>query len=194
MDTLLPLLAFAFVLSITPGPNVLMLAAAAAGHGLRATWPHNLGIALGFGAMLAVVCAGVGLPLQANPWLHGALRWVGAAWLLWIAWKIATAPPPDTAGARPPLGFWGAVAFQWVNPKAWMICGAASAAYVRPDAPLVPQVLLVSGAFIAMALPSNLAWAAFGAAMGRWLRKPRRLRVFNIGMALLLVLSLLPLL
>ncbi len=194
METFWSLLAFAIVLSVTPGPNVLMVAAAAAGHGVRATWPHMFGIAVGFGAMLAVVCLGFGLPLQGNAWLHNLLRWVGAAWLLWLAWQIARAPPPRTEGARPPLGFWGAAAFQWVNPKAWMICGAASATHIRPDAPLLPQVLLVAGMFMAVAIPCSWVWAAFGAAMGRWLREPPRLRAFNITMALLLVLSLLPLL
>ena len=193
-EALPALVLFALVMSGTPGPNVLMIAAAAAGHGVRATWPHNLGIAFGFGAMLFVVGLGIGAPLHANATAHAVMRWLGAAWQLWLAWKIATAPPPDTAGARPPLGFWGAAGFQWVNPKAWMICAAASATHVRPDAPLLPQVALISVVFVLACIPCNWAWAAFGAAMGRLLREPARLRMFNITMALLLVLSLWPML
>jgi threonine/homoserine/homoserine lactone efflux protein len=194
MEQFLALAGFAIVLSVTPGPNVLMVAAAAATHGARATWPHMWGIALGFGAMLAMVGLGLGAPIQALPWLQGVMRWVGAAWIIWLAWQIATAPPPGDAKAAPPLGFWGAAAFQWINPKAWMICAAVATTYLDAQTPLLPQLAWVSGMFILACIPCTWVWAAFGAAMGRWLREPARLRAFNIGMALLLVLSLWPML
>lgn len=194
MEQLLALAGFAIVMSVTPGPNVLMVAAAAASHGLRATWPHMWGIALGFGAMLALVGLGLGAPIQALPWLQAVMRWVGVAWIVWLAWQIATAPPPRSAGAAPLLGFWGAAAFQWINPKAWMISAAVATAYLDADEPLAPQLALVAGVFILACIPCTLLWAAFGAAMGRWLREPARLRAFNIVMALLLLASLWPML
>lgn len=193
MDSLLPLIGFAIAGSVTPGPNVLMVAAAAAGHGMRAVVPHMLGISAGFPVMILAVGLGLSGPLAASPTLHLALKWVGAAWLLWLAWKIATAEP-RAAESRPPLGFLGGAAFQWVNPKAWMLAAAVVPAFTRPEAPLTPQVLVIVAVFACVTLPSLLVWAAIGAGAGRLLGEPRQLRIFNITMALLLVASLIPIL
>lgn len=193
MESWLPLLGFAVAGSITPGPNVLMVAAAAAGHGLRAVVPHMLGITFGFGAMLLLVGLGLAGPLAASPATHAVLRWVGAAWLLWLAWKIATAEPA-AAEAKPPLGFVGAALFQWVNPKAWMLAAAAIPAFTAEGAPLVPQVVAIAFVFTAVTMPCLLVWAGLGIGAARLLREPGRLRTFNIAMALLLVASLVPIL
>jgi threonine/homoserine/homoserine lactone efflux protein len=190
----LPLLGFAIATSVTPGPNVLMVAAASAGHGVRAVMPHMLGITFGFGAMLLLVGLGLAGPLAASDWLHGVLRWVGGAWLLVLAWRIATAPLPGEGGSRPPLGLVGAALFQWVNPKAWMIAAAATPAFTRPGEALLPQVLTISGVFILVSMPCLLVWAGIGAGAGRLLHSPGRLRAFNVAMALLLVASLVPML
>jgi threonine/homoserine/homoserine lactone efflux protein len=200
MSDWLPLLGFAIAASVTPGPNVLMVAAAAAGHGVRAVVPHMWGITFGFGAMLLLVGLGLAGPLAASAWLHAALRWIGAAWLLWLAWKIASAPvalQADGSGrmpGRPPLGFRGAALFQWVNPKAWMICAAAMPAFTRPGEPILPQALAISLVFTAVSMPCLMVWAGIGAGAGRLLGSPGRLRAFNIAMALLLVASLAPML
>ncbi len=194
MPDLLPLLGFAIAGSVTPGPNVLMVAAATAGHGVRAVRPHMMGITLGFSAMLLVVGLGLAGPLAASPELHAVLRWVSAAWLLWLSWKIATAPPPGEGEARPPLGFWGAAAFQWVNPKAWMISGAAMTGYTTAGEALAPQVALIALVFGAVSLPCLAVWAAIGAGARRLLRNATALRRFNIAMGVLLALSVLPLL
>ncbi|MBB3897585.1 LysE family translocator [Roseococcus suduntuyensis] len=192
MDSLLALIAFAIATSATPGPNTLMVSAAAARSGLRAVVPHMLGITLGFPAMLVAIAAGLGWPFQRFPWLHPALQMVGAAWLVWLAWKIAQAPPPDGRPAAPPLGFWGAAAFQWVNPKAWMIALAAVPAFTRPEAPLLPQALGMAAVFALVSLPCLLIWAGVGLGARRFLATPARLRTFNRVMAVLLVLSLVP--
>ena len=198
MPDLLPLIGFAVAASVTPGPNVLMVAASAANHGLRAALPHMLGITAGFTAMIVLVGVGLAGPLAASATLHLVLRWVGAAWLLWLAWKIATAPPPagGQAGgqARPPLGFTGAALFQWVNPKAWMICAAAIPAFTVPGEALLPQVLAIAAAFGAVSMPCLLVWAGLGAGMRRLLSSAARLRAFNLAMAGLLVASLVPML
>lgn len=193
MDDWWPLLAFAIAGSITPGPNVLMVAAAAAGHGVRRVMPHMLGITFGFGAMLLLVGFGLAGPLAASPTLHAVLRWVGAAWLLWLAWKIAFATP-QAADSRPPLGFLGAALFQWVNPKAWMLAAAAVPAFTREDAALLSQVVAIAFVFTAVSMPCLLVWAGIGAGAGRLLGSAGKLRAFNIAMALLLVASLVPIL
>lgn len=191
MDAL-ALAGFALATSATPGPNTLMVSAAASQVGVRGVVPHMLGISFGFPAMIVAVAAGLGWPFEAFPWLHGALRVAGSAWLLVLAWKIASAPPPGEAGARPPLGFWGAAAFQWVNPKAWMIVLAAVPAFTSPSAPILPQALVLALVFAAFTLPTLWFWAAVGVGARRWLATPGRARAFNVTMAALLVASLVP--
>jgi threonine/homoserine/homoserine lactone efflux protein len=194
MPDWLPLLGFAVAASVTPGPNVLMVAAGAAGHGVRVVLPQMLGITFGFTAMLLVVGLGLAAPLAASPVAHGVLRLVAGAWLLWLSWKIATAPPPGQADAKPPMGFVAAALFQWVNPKAWMVGAAAMAGYTVPGAALLPQVVLVALVFGAVSMPCLLVWAGLGAGARRMLRDPQALRRFNIAMGLLLAASVVPLL
>lgn len=190
--TILPLIGFAVAATITPGPNNVMVTTAAVNYGLRATLPHIFGIAVGFAVMLVLVCAGlVGVLLQI-PLVAAVLRWVSLAWLLWLAWQIATAAPPGSVGARPALGFFGAMAFQWVNPKAWMICLGAAGTFMTADGGVLAQAATVGLVFLAVALPCIMPWALLGAAAARLLQDPSRLRAFNIAMAVLLVLSMLP--
>lgn len=192
MDILLPLLGFAVATSVTPGPNVLMVATAAANHGVRATVPHMAGITLGFAAMLLVVGLGLAAPFAASPVLHTAVKWGGGAWLLVLAWRIARAGAPGTGPSRPPLGFTGAALFQWVNPKAWMIALAAIPAFTTPSGDTLAETLRIAAAFALVCFPCTLAWALMGAGAGRMLRRPAMLRAFNGGMAALMVLSVLP--
>jgi threonine/homoserine/homoserine lactone efflux protein len=194
MPDWLPLLGFALAGSVTPGPNVLMVAAAAASVGIRRVLPHMLGITLGFGAMLVVVGLGLAGPMAASETLHAVLKAVAAVWLLWLSWKIATAPPPGEGEARPPLNFIQAALFQWVNPKAWMIAAAAPAGYTVAGAPMLPQVLMIAFIFVAISMPCLLVWAGLGAGARRVLRDGRNLRRFNIAMGILLAASVLPLL
>ncbi len=194
MPDWLPLLGFAVAASITPGPNVLMVAAGAAGHGVRGVLPMMLGITGGFTAMLLIVGLGLAAPLTASPTLHDALRLVAAAWLLWLAWKIAAAPPAQRGAAQPPMGFVQAALFQWVNPKAWMVAGAAVTGYTLAGEALLPQVASIAIAFGLVSMPCLLVWAMMGAGTRRLLRGPTALRRFNIAMGLLLAVSVLPLL
>jgi threonine/homoserine/homoserine lactone efflux protein len=186
------LVAFVVVMSVTPGPNNVMLAAASANYGLRAAVPQMLGIAVGAAAMMAAVGLALAAVLEVLPRTAGAVRWVGLAWLLFLAWKVANAGAPGSADARPPLGFLGAAAFQWINPKAWLLGIGGNAAFVRPDAALLPQVALVALVFLVVAIPCMLPWAALGGAARRLLTSPARLRAFNWAMAALLVASMVP--
>lgn len=195
MDSaLLSLVGFSVAMYITPGPNNVMVAASAANHGVRATMPHMLGIATGFSVMLTLVCAGLGSALVSWPLLLPAFRWVGAAWLLVLAWQIASAPPPGEGGRGRVLGFFGAAAFQWINPKAWLIAAGAAGEYLSPHDPLLMQLARIFVVFLAVGMPCLLVWAFLGSGAGRLLHSPARLRAFNIAMALLLVASLIPVL
>ncbi|PWE33272.1 hypothetical protein DDZ14_05655 [Maritimibacter sp. 55A14] len=192
-DLLLGLAAYAFVTSVTPGPNNLMLMASGANFGLRRTLPHLLGVSLGFVIMASALGAGLGPLFTGAPVLRNALKALALCYMLWLAWKIATATPPDP-GAPPgrPLSFLQAAAFQWVNPKAWAMALTALAAYAPGGG--AGGVLAVAAVFGAVNLPSVTLWAGAGQGLARWLSTPRRLRRFNLAMAALLLAALVPVL
>ena len=185
---------FAFVSSITPGPNNAMLLASGVNYGFRRTIPHIAGIALGCIVMLLLVGLGLGQAFAAVPWLYGVLRIVGAAYLLWLAWHIACAGPlavRDSSGR--PMTFLQGMAFQWVNPKAWiMVVGAVST--FAPRDGFARNVVVLALLLGLVNVPSICVWAGFGTALRPLLSHPGRVRSFNVTMASLLVLSLLPML
>ncbi|MBV9749585.1 MAG: LysE family translocator [Acetobacteraceae bacterium] len=183
-------------MSGTPGPNNAMVAASGATFGFTRTVPHLLGVAVGFPAMLLVVALGAGDVMRAAPPLHEILRWVGAAYLLWLAFKIATARP-SAAGTRAvrarPLTFLQAALFQWVNPKAWIIALGAIATYTT-SSNITVQAVVLAAIFMAVTVPTLAFWTMTGVGAARVLRTGRGLRAFNLAMAALLVASLVPLL
>ncbi|MCV6583954.1 MAG: LysE family translocator [Marinibacterium sp.] len=192
-DLVLALSLFALVTSITPGPNNLMLMASGANFGFRRTIPHMLGIGIGFTVMVLMVGAGLVRVFDAWPPSYTLLRVASIGYLLVLAWKIANAAAPRAQGAKArPLGFVQAAAFQWVNPKAWAMALSAVSAYA-PDHSLT-AVALVALIFGAINLPSVSTWTVLGQQLARLLTDPRRLTLFNRGMAALLVLSLYPIL
>ena len=188
--TLVALSAFALVSSITPGPNNLMLMSSGANFGLRRTVPHALGVGIGFTLMIVLVGVGLMGLFDLFPILNTVLKLVSVAYLLWLAWKIANAAAPDTAGSvgGKPMTFIQAMLFQWVNPKAWSMALTAIALYA-PDRNLA-AVLLVAVVFGIINLPSTSLWAVMGQVLRGWLSSPARLRAFNWTMAALLVGSL----
>jgi len=195
-DMLAALAAFALVSSITPGPNNLMLMASGTNFGLIRSVPHLLGVSIGFVLMLLVIGAGLGAALEAWPAAMLGLKLLSATYLLYLAWKIATAAPPpagEGGAASRPLTFMQAAAFQWVNPKAWTMALTAMAVYVPADDRMV-GVLVVALVFGAVNLPSVGVWTAAGVQLRRLLHRPKALRAFNITAALLLVGSVYPLL
>ncbi len=193
--TLLAFALFAFAASITPGPNNLMLLASGANFGFRATVPHLLGVASGFLLLVASVGLGLAAVFVRWPWIYAGMRWVGAAYMLYLAWRIATAPRPHASGSRgsasQPMSFLGAVAFQWVNPKAWLMAVSAFSTYI----PASRGLLIPLGAvllFGAINLPSITAWAFGGSHLQRVLSTRGRALAFNLLMSGLLLASLLP--
>ncbi|SPJ24279.1 LysE family translocator [Palleronia abyssalis] len=187
-ETLLALIVFATVGTGTPGPNNLMVMASGANFGLRRTLPHILGIALGFAAMIMLVGLGLGRLFEAWPWLSPTLLAVSAVYLLYLAWKIATAAPPEPGhpGGRP-FSFLQAAAFQWVNPKAWAMALTTTAVYLPGG-----EFVLASAIFASAAIPLTALWTVAGEGIGRFLGTPFRLRLFNGVMAALLLISTLP--
>ena len=192
-DLLTALAIFAFVSSITPGPNNLMLMASGANFGFRRTIPHMLGVGLGFVFMVVAVGAGLVQVFDAHPVSYTVLRVVSVAYLLWLAWKIANAAPVRQGGGEGrPMTFLQAAAFQWVNPKAWAMALTAVTVYT-PEATLA-AIGLVALVFGAINLPAVSSWTLLGQAMARVLTNPARRVAFNLTMAALLVASLYPVL
>jgi threonine/homoserine/homoserine lactone efflux protein len=187
---LLPaLLALAVATLFTPGPNNAMLAASGANFGFRRTIPHLLGVALGFPIMLLTVGMALGEVFQASPFLREGLRYGGAVILLWIAWKLATSGGLGTkSGSIRPMRFIGAVGFQWINPKAWTMAIAATSQFISATDPY-GTAGLVSVTFLSLGLASAATWTLAGQSFARWLTSARRLRIFNIAMASLIVMS-----
>ncbi|MBD9647740.1 LysE family translocator [Ensifer sp. PDNC004] len=193
-DTLLALFLFAFTTSITPGPNNMMLFASGVNFGFVRTIPHMLGIGAGFFLLLIAVGFGLGALLHSVPVVYTALKFAGGAYLIWIAWKIGTSRSlSEGKASAQPMTFIGAAAFQWVNPKAWVMAVSAMATYTSSDSYLF-SVLVVGLVFALVNVPSVSTWAGFGSALRQWLSEPSRLKWFNITMAVLLVISLWPML
>ena len=189
---LLAFVLFAFATAGTPGPNNMMLLASGANFGFRRTAPQILGISAGLGVMVAAMGLGLGGVFRAFPVLHEVLKWVGGGYMLWLAWKIATAKGISERGAgSKPMTFLQAAGFQWVNPKAWAMALTAATTYM-PDGSTV-AVFFVAGTFMLVGAPCSAAWAGFGLGMRRFLDRPPVLRAFNLTMAALLVASLYPL-
>ena len=182
---------FAVVAAGTPGPSNLILTATGAAVGVRRGLPCLLGVSAGMGLMMFAVAFGLGRAVLGNGTVLRALNWAGAAFLLWLAWKVATAPATATAGERRAVGFLGAAAFQWINPKSWLVCASAAGAYLTggPGGAL-GQALAFGALFVLVSLPCCFVWLAFGARAQRWLRTDRARRVFNVVMGAMLAASL----
>ena len=188
-----PLVLFAAAMCLTPGPSVVLVTASAANFGFRRAIPLMLGITLGFGAMVMAVGFGLAGLFQAEPRLHTALKYAGAAYLLYLAWRIAHAHAAGAgdAGARP-FNFVEAVLFTWVNPKGWVTAVGALAAYTTVGGDVLVQTSVIASVLAGACLASVVIWAGFGAAIARFLGTPRARTAFNGAMAGLLVLSLVP--
>lgn len=190
-EILLALIAFAFVSSITPGPNNMMLLASGANFGFGRTIPHMLGIGIGFTVMVSLVGLGLMQVFDLWPISYSILKIISTVYLLWLAWKIANAASPqDTKASSTPMTFIQAALFQWVNPKAWTMALTAITLYA-PSREIL-SVLIVAGIFGVVNLPSVSVWTVLGQQMRIILSNRRRLLTFNWTMAALLVLSLLP--
>jgi threonine/homoserine/homoserine lactone efflux protein len=193
LDVFLALALFGFVTAFTPGPNNIMLAASGVNFGFAHTIPHMLGVTVGFVVLLAACATGLGLVVSAIPASLLVLKAACGLYMLWLAWKVATASTAnrdDKAPARP-LSFFQAALFQWVNPKAVVVALSAIAIYVRPDNRIFDSLILLA-VFAVTTAGSVATWAGFGVGLRRFLKDPVHARTFNVIMALLLVASIVP--
>ncbi|UZD90303.1 LysE family translocator [Cognatishimia activa] len=190
-EILTALVAFAFVTSITPGPNNMMLLASGANFGFTRTIPHMLGIGIGFTVMVMLVGAGLMQLFDAWPPSYTILKVLSAGYMLWLAWKIAHSASPVgmSAGAKP-MNFLQAALFQWVNPKAWTMALSAITLYA-PGREFI-AVLWVALVFGSINLPCVSSWTILGQKLRLILSNPKRLVAFNWTMAALLIVSLIP--
>lgn len=185
----LGLAGFVVVTSVTPGPNNTLLLAIGLNHGVRRGMPFLLGIVVGFAVLTLSAGLGLAALVQAMPGAALALRYCGAAYLLWLAWRIATTSPGRMGdGARGLPGFRDGAVLQWFNPKAWMM--ALTAVGVFAAAPHGALALpLVVATFVVLGAPCNLVWLGGGTALRRISEQPQRLQWINRGLGALLALS-----
>jgi threonine/homoserine/homoserine lactone efflux protein len=192
-ELILSLIIFAFVTAITPGPNNTMLLASGVNFGFVRTRPHIFGVVIGFVIMLLAIVFGIGQVFLFYPPLYGGLRIISVAYLLWLAWRIGTAGAtnPVVSDEARPMTFLEAALFQWVNPKAWLVCLSVAANYISP-AGFWASVAILFAVFLVISIVSASSWALFGASLRPMLTDQRSMRIFNVAMALALVASLWP--
>ncbi len=195
LDLFLALAVFAVVSTVTPGPNNFMVLASGVNFGLARTIPHILGIVIGFALLVSAVGLGLGALLETFPAFDLALKIAGGAYLLYLAWKIATTRSMSAGeeGAARPMSFVQAAAFQWVNPKAWVLVLTAIAVYSVPGEPVL-SIAIIFATYLVVMLPSLALWASFGRGLRHWLSDPTRLKWFNLTMGVLLAATLVPML
>ncbi|MCW8093357.1 LysE family translocator [Alteromonas sp. ASW11-130] len=191
-DILAGLSLFALVSSITPGPNNIMLMTSGVNYGVKRTLPHMFGVGIGFTLMVAAVGMGVMVIFDRFPVIYSVLRIVSLSYLLYLAYKIATANQANwqSKSTGKPMTFLQAALFQWVNPKAWTM--ALTAITVYAPGREVSSILFVAMVFGVINLPCISSWVMAGTKLRHFLSKPKTLRVFNVSMALLLIASVLP--
>lgn len=193
LQLIFAMFSFAFVTSVTPGPNNLMLLASGANFGFKRTIPHMLGIGCGMILLLFVTLLGLGEIFTRLPTAQLALKVVGVLYLLWLAWKIASAPVTETSHSTKvegvntgqPMRWWQAAAFQFVNPKAWMMALGAVSSFTLTGEQYWLSGLALMTVFFLVNVPSVSLWAGFGVVIQQFLSNARRKRQFNIMMGLL---------
>ncbi len=182
----LPYATYSFVMAITPGPNNVMLTASGATFGFRRTVPHIFGISSGCAIQLVAVCAGLGALFTRWPVLQTALQWAGAAYLLWLGWKLVRSGEVAERQAAEPITFLHAAAFQFINPKAWVMSLSAVALFLPTGMSMIPASAYLIGMMVIINVPCITTWALFGTALrGLLKRRPARL-AFNVSMAVAL--------
>lgn len=188
LTTGLPALAFAAVMVGSPGPANMAFLASGAAVGYRRTVPFIIGAISGFMVLIVALAAGLGEALERLPALALAMKIASSVYILYLAYKIATAPVTDVGTAKPAVGFWPGTVVHPLNPKAWAMQLTALSQFIDPASPYWPQALFVMLAFLVVAFPLNSAWALAGRGVRSLIHRPDRLRALNITLAVLTVL------
>jgi threonine/homoserine/homoserine lactone efflux protein len=182
----LPFITYTFVMSITPGPNNVMLTASGANFGFRRTVPHILGIGFGFVVQLLAVCAGLSALFDRWPALQSALALVGAAYLLYLGWRMLRLEGAAARISTRPVSMLEAALFQFLNPKAWVMSLSAAALFLPQQLPPLARGVYMAGIMEGIGVPCMTVWALFGSSLRSFIGAPRGRRVFNLAMALAL--------
>lgn len=191
IETWAPFAVFAFVTAATPGPNNLLLLTSGLRVGLWRTMPFVVGISVGFSTLLIATGLGLGQMFERYALLHLALKVLGTAYFLFLAWTLLRATTAQERKEGRELGFWAGVVFQAVNPKAWLMAITAVALFL-PHGWSLATVAVMAAIFVIVGFPANVAWAGAGQMLKSLINDTRRMRIFNVTMAALLVLSILP--
>jgi threonine/homoserine/homoserine lactone efflux protein len=182
----LPFVTYTFVMSITPGPNNVMLTASGANFGFRRTVPHILGIGVGFVVQLLAVCAGLSALFARWPAAQSTLGWVGAAYLLYLGWRMLSRGDAEARDNRRPVTFLEAAMFQFLNPKAWVMTVTAATLFLPQELGLLLRGGYMAGVMEGIGLPCMTVWALFGSSLRGLLAAPGAALAFNVAMALAL--------
>ena len=194
-DLFVALAVFAAIAAYTPGPNNTLLMACGVNYGFRVSVPMIAGVGIGFPFQIFCIGFGLGKVFEIYPVLLSVLKFAGAAYMLWLAWKIATSTPSSDESSKTakPLTFLQGCAFQWVNPKAWIMGITAISTYTLA-VHFYAGLAVVVAVFVIMGFTSAATWALFGVALKNVMNDPRYFRMINLGLAGLLVISLVPML
>lgn len=192
MEYFLSLTVFTFVAGITPGPNNMMLMTSGLNHGIRKSLPHYFGICLGFPVMVAIMGFGMSAVLSRYPNIFLIIKILGISYLLYLSWKIANAGNTKASlQVRKPFSFIQAAAFQWLNPKAWAIALGALATFTLPGK-FEFSVIVILAFYLVTGLVTMAIWLKLGQSLKQFLNTEKRVQRFNIAMAMLLAVSILP--
>jgi threonine/homoserine/homoserine lactone efflux protein len=195
MEFYLSILIFAISSTVTPGPNNIMIMTSGLNYGVKKSIPHLLGICFGFPVMVIVIGFGFSIVFVRYPLFNEIIKIFGVIYLLYLAWLIASSSPVSLEGRKSkPLSFTQAALFQWVNPKAWVVATGAVSAYTSVSSDMYAQVIFIALAFLIVAIPSLGTWLIFGVGIKKYLKSTKHQKIFNLAMALLLIVSVLPVL
>jgi threonine/homoserine/homoserine lactone efflux protein len=186
---LVALFVYSTAMAFTPGPNTTLSAAMAANHGLAHAMRFVVAVPFGWCLLLVGCAMGLGTLVTTVPALTVALRVAGAAYMLWLAWRLTQrVVPAAAAGASATLdvGFARGVALQFVNTKAWLNALTIAATWIAVEGEVGMRLAWVLPIAALFGFASNFTYAAIGASLRRWLTVGDRLTVFNRTMAAVL--------
>ncbi len=193
LGLLLSAAVFSFVTSVTPGPNNTFLLSSGVNFGLKKSMPYLMGIMAGLCGMMLGIGLGLGVVFTAFPLVYQVLKYIGFAYIVYLAYLIVMSTAKSEAAQSQYIGFWKSTTFQFVNPKAWIVLASYMATFVPVEAGWF-EAALICLIFLVATFPGALIWAISGELLRTWLSDPRRRKIFNITSAILLVLSMIPVL
>ena len=183
---------FVSIVSMTPGPNNLLLAASGANYGFIRTLPHMCGVIVGFALMVVASGFGLGIILNEFPQVILPMKIISVSFLIYLSWRIAKGGAHVIEGKAQPLSFLPAVLFQTINPKGISFLLSIMGAQVSDTGPLLPQLIPLFILLPAFTVLSAVTWTMFGAAIGRLMQSQQAFKIFNVIMASLLIICVIP--